>query len=584
MAFPQVLPPPPKKTKQFVVSTANMPPASSPLSSPPTSQPGPQPARQTNAPSTLRQYRPPRALPFELSQHVLIYFEETLYTQAFNLLISLLSSSSASRDPAAPAFVPSPIHLSLAATLAVHPTLTTRTTSREKHDQANAAFRLLRLTNKIVGPVGADVNSAFAFKRFVTNFSRPAGQRSDCDSGDTNSPTGEEKIDTPFARNESLWSRAEDFWHIVGWAFNCSCLKSTPTYAQRWERWSLWLEFMLQVLEDDWEARYAAGECQRSLMWQCITTASGGYGKHRRILRAIFADGCEKATNEFREVFKNELREPTKESEKVKKREVDVNVEAEIYGDYLARDDDDFSDEEILPTAGKRARTRDPSTRRVTPRNSAASLKGEHESGESELPSGKAAIPGGSETPSLRLRLLYLLSNVAGQFPRDFMEPEELFTLFIEFIRPLPVPAFQLLVLPSLFPAFSEDAHLTLCELLLQRMLEAAAPNTHSERYLTQSKMEKFYLPYAANKASHVDNAKVSLLLESMLRCFFRAGSLQQTPELRKALEAGIEARRRKARNDSQGMGKNDDGVAWAWLTESGERMRDIVSRLEHMP
>jgi hypothetical protein len=529
----------------------------------------------------VRQYRPPRVLPFELSQHVLIYFEETLYTQAFNLLISLLSSSSASRDPAAAAFVPSPVYLSLAATLAVHPTLTTRTTSREKHDQANAAFRLLRLTNKVVGPVGADVNSAFAFKRFVTNISWPGGQRSDSGSGDTDSPTGEEKIDTPFARNESLWSRAEDFWHIVGWAFNCSCLKSTPMYAQRWERWSLWLGFMLQVLEDDWEVRYAAGECQRSLVWQCIATASGGYGKHRRMLRAIFADGSEKATNEFREVFRNELREPTKDSEKVKKREVDVNVEAEIYGDYMGRDDDDVSDEEILPTAGKRTRTRDPSTRRVTPRDSAASLKGEYESSESEIPSDKAALLGGSEALSLRLRLLHLLSNVADQFPSDFMEAEELFTLFVEFIRPLPLPAFQLVVLPSLFPAFSEDAHLTLCELLLQRMLEAAAPNTRSERYLTQSKMENLYLPYAANKASHVDNAKVSLLLESMLRYFFRAGSLQRKPELGKALEAGIEARRRKARNDSQRTGKNDDGVAWAWLTESGERMRDIVSRLE---
>jgi hypothetical protein len=560
---------------------AGMPPTSSPLSSPPPSWPEPQPARQTNPPSTVRQYRPPRVLPFELSQHVLIYFEETLYTQAFNLLISLLSSSSTSRDPATAVFVPSPIHLSLAATLAVHPSLTTRTTSREKHDQANAAFRLLRLTNKVVGPVGADVNSAFAFKRFVTNISRPAGQRSDCDSGDTDSPTGDEKIDTPFARNESLWSRAEDFWHIVGWAFNCSCLKSTPMYAQRWERWSLWLGFMLQVLEEDWEVRYAAGECQRSLMWQCIAAASGGYGKHRRILRAIFADGSGKATNEFREVFRNELREPMKDSEKVKKREVDVNVEAEIYGDYMGRDDDDFSDEETLPTAGKRTRTRDPSTRRVTPRNSKASLKEEYESGESEIPSDKAALLGGSETLGLRLRLLHLLSNVASQFPSDFMEVEELFTLFVEFIRPLPLPVFQLVVLPSLFPAFSEDAHLTLCELLLQRMLEAAAPNTRSERYLTQSKMENLYLPYAANKASHVDNAKVSLLLESMLRYFFRAGSLQPKPELRKALEAGIEARRRKARNDPQRAGKNDDGVAWAWLTESGERMRDIVSRLE---
>jgi hypothetical protein len=558
-----------------------MPPTSSPLSSPPPSQPEPPPPRQPTGSSKVHQYRPPRALPFELSQHVLIYFEETLYTQAFNLLLSLLSSSSASRDTATPAFVPSPIYLSFAATLAVHPTLTTRTTSREKHEQSNAAFRLLRLTNKIVGPVGADIRAAFAFKRFDIKSSRLGGRRGDGDGEDTGSPTREEKIDTPFSRSESLWSRAEDFWQVVGWAFNCSCLQSTSTYAQRWERWSLWSEYMLQILEDDWEVRYAAEECEKSLIWQYIDTASGGYGKHRRILRAIFADGSEKATNEFREVFKNELKEPTKDSEKVKKREVDVNVEQEIYGDYMGKDDDDFSDEEVLPNPVKRTRTRDPSTRRVTPRNSTASLRGEYENGESDGSGGRAALLGGAESLSLRLRLLHLLANVAGQLPGHFMEAEELYTLFVEFIKPLPLATFQLIVLPSIFSAFSGNAHVTLCELLLQRMLESTAPNTRDERYLTQRKMEKFYLPYAANKMTRVDNAKVSLLLESMLRYVSLAGSLQPKQALREALEAGIAARNEKAANGPQKGNKNDDGVAWAWLTESGERMRDIVNRLE---
>jgi hypothetical protein len=511
---------------------------------------------------------------------VLIYFEETLYTQAFNLLISLLSSSSASRDPATPAFAPSPIHLSLAATLAVHPTLTTRTISREKHEQANAAFRLLRLTNKIVGPVGADVRAAFAFKRFDIKSSRLGARRGDDDTGDNESPSGEEKIDTPFLRNESLWSRAEDFWHAVGWAFNCSCLKSTPAYAQRWERWSLFLEYVLQVLEDDWEVRYAAEECGRSLIWQYIDTASGGYGKHRRILRAIFADASEKSANEFREVFRNELKEPTKDSEKVKKREVDVNVEEEIYGDYMAKDDDDPSDEEVLSNPVKRTRTRDPSMRRVTPRNSTASLRGEYENGELDGAGGRAALMGGAESLSLRLRLLNLLSNVARHSPSDFMDAEELYTLFVEFIRPLPLPVFQLIVLPSIFDAFSENSHITLCELLLQLMLESAAPSTREDRYLTQRKMQDFYLPYAANKSTHVDNAKVSLLLESMLRYFYMAGSLKPNPALREALEAGIAARNEKAAGGPQKGSKNDDGVASALLTESGERMRDIVSRL----
>jgi len=151
----------------------------------------------------------------------------------------------------------------------------------------------------------------------------------------------------------------------------------------------------------------------------------------------------------------------------------------------------------------------------------------------------------------------------------------------VEFIRPLPLPTFQLIVLPSVFGAFSEAAHMTLCELLLQRMLDSAAPSTRHECYLTQSKMEKFYLPYAANKTTHVDNAKVSLLLESMLRYFSMAGSLQPKPGLRKALETGIAAREEKAASGPQKGSKNEDGVAWAWLTESGERMRETVSRLK---
>ena len=337
---------------------------------------------------------------------------------------------------------------------------------------------------------------------------------------------------------------------------------------------------MLQVLEDDWEVRSAAEECERSLVCQYVTTAAGGYGSHRRILRAIFADGREKATNEFKEVFKNELKEPTKDAGEVKKREVDVDVEEEIYGDYMAKDDDDFSEEDVLSGTVKRVRTREPSTRRVTPRNSTASLRAEYESGESEIPNGMATLLGGAESLSLRLRLMHLLSNLAGHLPEKFMEAEELYTLFVEFVRPLPVPTFQLIVLPSIFPIFSENAHLTLCELLLQRMLEPAAPSKREERYLTQLKIEKFYLPYAANKATHVDNAKVSLLLESMLRYFSMAGSLKPKPTLRKALEAGIEARIGKATSGPQKASKAGDGIAWAWLTESGERMREIVSRL----
>lgn len=554
-------------------------PTSSPLSSPPPSDAESAASCRTEVPSRLPQYRPPRALPFELSQHILNYFEEALYSQAFDQLISLLSSSSASANPDAPSFVPPPTHLALAATLAIHPSFTTRTTSRDKHEQANSALRLLRLTNKAVGPIGADVAAAFSFKRPEFRISRSGGQQwtgADFDSAENAS--GEVKIDTPFASGESVWSRAEDFWHVVGWAFNCSCLQATaiPMYGQRWERWSLWLDYMLHVLEDDWEARYATEECDKSLTWQYIDNVSGHNARNRRILRAIFADGTKTACNEFREVFRNELKEPKSDAEKVKKREVNVNIENEIYGDYMGRDDSDLSEDEATSNTLKK-RTRQPSSRKITPRNSAANLNGQYAEFET---SGQAALLGGVESLNLRLRLLHLLSNVAGQMSVEYMNLDNLYAFMVEFIRPLPLATFQLIVLPSVFTAFSEAAHITLCEKMLQLMLGAAAPNVGEQRFLTLSKLEKFYLPCAANKATVVDNAKVSLLLESLLRYYAMAGTLRVTSALKLAVDRGIKARDDKASSDSR-KGRNDDAVAWAWLIESGERMKNTVHKLE---
>jgi hypothetical protein len=134
--------------------------STSPLSSPPNSQ---LPVHTT--PPRLKAYHPARALPFELNNHITIYFEETLYTQAFALLQSLVSSAAHAESSDA-TFVPSPTQLALASTLTVHPALTTRTTSKEKWSQADSALRLLRLVSKIAGPVNADFRHAFKFVSF----------------------------------------------------------------------------------------------------------------------------------------------------------------------------------------------------------------------------------------------------------------------------------------------------------------------------------------------------------------------------------------------------------------------------------
>lgn len=552
---------------------------SSPLSSLPNSQ-FPPPT------TTLRRrkaYHRARALPFELNNHITIYLEETLYTQAFALLQSLVSSSTHANS-SEPIFVPSPTQLALASTLTVHPALTTRTTSKEKWGQADGALRLLRLVSQAVGPVNADSRNAFKFLRFKFGSTRNSAghmlrNSERREATEDRSRLDDGKIENQYAQGESLYSRAEDFWHVVGWAFNCSKL-----HAKRWERWVLWLDWMINLLEDDWRDREGETDAKGSLIWLYINHASGGSGRNRRILRSIFANGTTKALNEFREVFKNELKEPKREdTERIKKREVDVDVEAEVYGDYMAKDDDEPSEDEAsLTIFAKRTRTRDPSLRRVTPRASASSLNSAYDEGE-EVGEDGPAILGGSASLRLRMRLLQLLSDVSVELPDDFETGNELYTKFVEFIRPLPLATFQAIITPSAVPeTFSTDAQTTLCEFLLTRsLLEAAAPDS-AEPYLRQSKMEECYLPFAATSSSVADNAKVSLCLETLLRHLVLAGKLTARPALELATYEGIQNRCEKASDGVKktASARRREETAWAWLLESGERLTDILKRI----
>jgi hypothetical protein len=548
---------------------------SSPLSSPPNSQLPP-----PSTPPARKAYRPARALPFELNSQIAIYFEENLYTQAFALLQSLLSSS-AHADINEPAFVPSPTQLALASTLTVHPALTTRTTSKEKRSQADSALRLLRIVSQVVGPVNADFRHAFKFLKFKFGSTRNSNGQilKNSERREEGSRLDDGQIENQFAQGESLYSHAEDFWHVVGWAFNCSKL-----HPKRWDRWVLWLDWMIGLLEEDWRERAERTDWKCSLIGSYIRHASGVSGRNRRILRSIFANGTTKAINEFREVFRNELKEPKKEdTERFKKREVDVDVEAEVYGDYMAKDDDDHSDDEANSTGiANRMRTRNPSLRRVTPKASTSSLTSAYDESE-ELEEDGPAVLGGSESLRLRMRLLQLLSDVSLKLPGDFETGSELYTMFVEFIRPLPLATFQAVISPSAVPEmFSADAQTTLCEFLLTRsLLEAAAPDS-DEPYLRQSKMEECYLPFAATSSSVADNAKVSLCLETLLRHLLLAGKLTARPALGYALHEGIQRRCEKASDGvrKSASARKREEIAWAWLLESGERLTDILKRV----
>jgi hypothetical protein len=487
-----------------------------------------------------------------------------------------------------PAYVPSPQHLAIAATLIVHPSTTTRAKTTEEREAANLSLQLLRLTNSLIGSISAKFDIAFAFTHFSS--SRHGGRRRADDGAMSKEISYDdiEPLNLDMGQAGSLWSRGEDFWHVVGWAFNCSIL-----HPKRWERWELWLHFMCEVLEGDWAERQRQLDLldrgsqpttpsekrdmilEESLIFKYITTATAGYGRNRRILRAIFADGSLTSLNEFREVFKNEKKELKEDGDKPKKREVNVNIDQDEYGDYLAKDEEDTSDE----TGESRARRKRPKRGSKNLDISPIVDVGEARNlVDSIYANGGVTSFGGLQSLELRKRLLYLLSMVSTELPKAFIPLEELYHMFVENIRHLPLPVFQAFIAPPALPAFSPNAQTTLCESLLFPMLESAAPDT-DEEYLNQEKLEKCFLPYAANTSSVVDNAKVSILLEALLCLLAESDMLRISPELKEAVKNGILARNQKAQDETRRSlnSRLVEDIEWCWLIESGERLMYLI-------
>ena len=240
--------------------------------------------------------------------------------------------------------MPPPQHLALAATLAVHPSTTTRAPSKDRLHAANAALVLLRTTNGLIGPKNANFAAAFAFAPAGNRRKNASNRRRNERPGSPDSEDDGDLVGTHIANAGSLWTLAEDFWHVAGWAFNCSV-----AYPARWARWKLWLGVLLDVLEADWEEREArarllgpgnaSGEeasmiLRGSIVAQYLPTEISRYGGSRRVLRAMFADGSSKSMAEFKEIFRDETKELKAGSGLKRKREAGFNVDEFAFGDY----------------------------------------------------------------------------------------------------------------------------------------------------------------------------------------------------------------------------------------------------------
>jgi hypothetical protein len=143
---------------------------------------------------------------------------------------------------------------------------------------------------------------------------------------------------------------ATDFWHVVGWALNCSVV-----HRQRWKYWKVWLGYMLDVLDADWnerEARDNANEVaedsfklrENSLLVKYLSDVKGRSSALKRVVGSIFVDGGSEDLRAFPEVFPNETLEWKAQNGQKRKRADDFEH------DFGEEDEFEFDSEAPAPS------------------------------------------------------------------------------------------------------------------------------------------------------------------------------------------------------------------------------------------
>ena len=383
---------------------------------------------------------------------------------------------------------------------------------------------------------------AFATPETVSRRGNAARRRGDEPKGSSETKFGvTETIKSDYAEAGSLWTRGGDFWAVVGWAFNCSV-----RYKKRWDRWRVFLEYIINVLEDDWNmASDKAEDKQKTILFRYMT-GSGNDHAGRRVVRSIFADGNSKSLAEFKEIWHNETRERRKQEKgreatnpddsfssapKPERRKLDLD--ADDYGDYLSSSASSSSASETdLPPVLK---------------SSTVDL--------TSLPV-PSALFGGPAALQLRIRLLSLLISLSMALPST-LSLSTLFDTLLIHIRPLPLPAFSALLTPQVLSPLPPGSASSLVQYVARSLLESAAP-TPAIDTLDQATLEDAYLPWGANVNGVSANAKVGLCVEALLRMFDRDVGLVWSEELERAVERGVERREERAR--AARGGKGDSG------------------------
>lgn len=524
-------------------------------------------------------YRKARQLPPELKQHCQIYLEENLHLIALSLLTRLQSSgaSPSSSIPSGGAFCPPPNQLALLNTILVHPDFTTRPREESWPNASVQSLDYLRSLLNSVGPVNGRFKEAFRFST-GSRWSRGGSPQSDSGMDMMDDSSDEAQLHGRYAQ-QSVSRRGQDFFSVVGWAFNCSVL-----YPNRWEHWRQWLDFMLDVLEADLcerarldeEAHTRAGDqeskCEYPLLKDSMLAGYIGQrsgrssGGIKGIMKAIFADGSKSSASGFQELWHNEHRGGSKKALHKRKRE--VNMEKGEFGGFLDDDDSVYSSQASEPPT--------PQKRRKT---TSSPAKYEFQSLETAYVD---SIP-------LRQRVFVLLSFLCHYLPDPPLDLPDLYETYESSVRSLPLSVFSAFI-SSTTSSLRVDSQISTLQDMLSLFMPSSAVSPRkvdAERYgangTSPAILERCFLPYAANTIAAEDNAKVSLLLEELVQLVWVNGTEQFSNKLHDAVMKGIAARQAKVKKMSSkgrrnGGGDGSDGEARAVLDHSSKRLQLLAA------
>lgn len=163
----------------------------------------------------------------------------------------------------------------------------------------------------------------------------------------------------------------------------------------------------------------------------------------------------------------------------------------------------------------------------------------------------------------------------------------ELYEELVSNMRQLPLPAFSLLISPSDSSHLRHDVFVSLATSILNRLIPLSAPRPQAvsggnDDGVSQVILERCYLQFPANTSSTDDNAKVSILVESLFRKLLRFSRVEYSTSLDAAVETGILARENKCKIDKRRRGhgarKTEENDDREWLNASGERLRSMVA------